>query len=687
MVIFLMMVHCQQLANLDLQMTGHRFVPALNLKPPIYLYATIDAIPLGEVKWESFSCSYTGKKPESNYPPWMDESYDVWYQDLHQVVHNMLTNPDFVHEMDFRPYWEYSTKGEEHHYRDFMSADWAWDQADKISKDPDTIGATFVPVILGSDKTTVSIGTGNNEYYPLYLSIRNIHNNVQRAHQNTVAVIGFLAMPKTTKEHASDPCFRKFCRQLFHSSLSKILERLRPGMTKPEVVKFGDGHFHRVIYGLGPYIADYEEQVLLTCIVHFWCPCALPQCREYIEELVDVGTYLELWDEFGVVADLIPFTNSFPHTDICQLIAPDILHQLIKGTFKDHLVDWVHKYLLRMHGTREVQRILDDIDHRITAVASFAGLRHFPQGRGFKQWTGDDSKALMKVYIAAIEGHIPVEIVHTFRAFLEFCYIVRQNTITEGTLEKIHDAVTRFHHYCKIFLKIDFTSHGMLNGTCLSAALKALQTKCARTVLALTEELNIPCLPEMICHFLFQQTRPDDPRDASEIPIGKISVFNSACSRFYAPSDLSGIGGMRIEHIHACPVWRNEAPHYDCVFVNVGSEDVGIQGLEVVRICAFFSFNYGGTTYPCAVVRWFNIVGDLPDEDTGMWMVCLACGANNAPLYNIIHVDSIYRAAHLIPVYGRHFLHPSINLHNSYDSFWTFYVNKYADHHAFELAS
>ena len=34
---------------------------------------------------------------------------------------------------------------------------------------------------------------------------------------------------------------------------------------------------------------------------------------------------------------------------------------------------------------------------RIAAAPSFSGLGCFPEGHGFKQWTGDDSKALMKV--------------------------------------------------------------------------------------------------------------------------------------------------------------------------------------------------------------------------------------------------------------------------------------------------
>ena len=35
--------------------------------------------------------------------------------------------------------------------------------------------------------------------------------------------------------------------------------------------------------------------------------------------------------------------------------------------------------------------------NRIAAAPLFPNLRRFPQGRRFKQWTGDDSKALMKV--------------------------------------------------------------------------------------------------------------------------------------------------------------------------------------------------------------------------------------------------------------------------------------------------
>ena len=62
---------------------------------------------------------------------------------------------------------------------------------------------TLVPIILGSDKTTVSIATGQNNYWPLYISIGNIHNNMRHSHCNGVALLGFLANLKSKSCHLS----------------------------------------------------------------------------------------------------------------------------------------------------------------------------------------------------------------------------------------------------------------------------------------------------------------------------------------------------------------------------------------------------------------------------------------------------------------------------------------------------
>ncbi|KAI5984109.1 hypothetical protein F5J12DRAFT_907961 [Pisolithus orientalis] len=127
-------------------------------------------------------------------------------------------------------------------------------------------------------------------------------------------------------------------------------------MTKPTVMWFSDGHYCHVIFGLGPSITNYEEQVLLACIVRGWCAkClamrqelntdALYQRHEHAEVLIEEFDLKTLQDAYGIVGDTIPFTSSFPCADIYRLIACDILHQIIKGTFKDHLVKWVESYL------------------------------------------------------------------------------------------------------------------------------------------------------------------------------------------------------------------------------------------------------------------------------------------------------------------------------------------------------
>ncbi|KAI6023641.1 hypothetical protein BKA83DRAFT_4030289, partial [Pisolithus microcarpus] len=63
---------------------------------------------------------------------------------------------------------------------------------------------------------------------------------------------------------------------------------------------------------------------------------------------------------------------------------------------------------------------------------------------------------------------------------------------------------------------------------------------------------------------------------------------------------------------------------YDHVFVMTGPELEGMHGMhgmDIAYVPCFFSFKSRGICYPCAVMHWFNHIGDKPDETAGMWMV------------------------------------------------------------------
>jgi hypothetical protein len=56
------------------------------------------------------------------------------------------------------------------------------------------------------------------------------------------------------------------------------------------------------------------------------------------------------------------------------------------------------------------------------------------------------------VYLGAIAGHVPAAVVKCLSAFLDFCYIVRRNAITASDLDKLKDALDRFHHHRAFFI-------------------------------------------------------------------------------------------------------------------------------------------------------------------------------------------------------------------------------------------
>ena len=173
-----------------------------------------------------------------------------------------------------------------------------------------------VPIILGSDKTTISVGTGDIEYHLLYLSIGTIHNSVRRAHRNGVVPIGSLAIPKgmnhlrahfheqkhsfyvlDDRKYDNNMKFRQFKHQLYNSSISAILSTLKPAMKTPTVYRCSDGHFHWVIFILGPFIADYPEQAMLSGVLQNWCP-------RYV--CISHSSLIVLWTQWKMILIAVP---------------------------------------------------------------------------------------------------------------------------------------------------------------------------------------------------------------------------------------------------------------------------------------------------------------------------------------------------------------------------------------------
>ncbi len=173
---------------------------------------TIDTVPYGNIPFTTFHLRYTGPMtPET--PEWKLKTYTVHMRNPLVVAEHMAASSDFASSWDYTPFEEYTDNDTCRRFCNLMSGTWANKKAvrshdstckDALSSsvqthlgaDPTYHGAMFTPVILGADKTTVSVATGHQEFHPVYMSLGNITNDMRRAHRDAVVPIAFLAIPK-----------------------------------------------------------------------------------------------------------------------------------------------------------------------------------------------------------------------------------------------------------------------------------------------------------------------------------------------------------------------------------------------------------------------------------------------------------------------------------------------------------
>jgi hypothetical protein len=68
-----------------------------------------------------------------------------------------------------------------------------------------------------------------------------------------------------------------------------------------------------------------------------------------------------------------------------------------------------------------------------------------------------------------------------------------------------------------------------------------------------------------------------------------------------------------------------------------------------------------------------------------MWPVQMECDHKGVPNVEVVEVDSIAHPAHLLPVYGSARLPDDFSHYVAQDSFQSFFVNCFVDHHAHEF--
>jgi Plavaka transposase len=135
-------------------------------------------------------------------------------------------------------------------------------------------GATVAPVIISSDKTSLSQFAGDKSAWPVYLTLGNIAKSTRRlpsSHANIL--IGYLSASKL--EVFQDKTRGAAGWRLLHYCMQKLLMPLVEAGKDGVNMTCADGRQCKIYPILAAYVADYEEQSLVTWTMKGCCPKCL----------------------------------------------------------------------------------------------------------------------------------------------------------------------------------------------------------------------------------------------------------------------------------------------------------------------------------------------------------------------------------------------------------------------------
>ncbi|KAI5997719.1 hypothetical protein EDC04DRAFT_2872263 [Pisolithus marmoratus] len=124
------------------------------------------------------------------------------------------------------------------------------------------------------------------------------------------------------------------------------------------------------------------------------------------------------FDDKGLHAMYEPFWKDLPFTNIFACITPGILHQLQKGIFHNHLLQWCINII------RE------------------------------KEWTGTEHKEMQRVFVGLLSGTVNDHVLMVIHSLIDFIYYVQCQQHMDLLLRAMEESLKTFHDHKQLLINL-----------------------------------------------------------------------------------------------------------------------------------------------------------------------------------------------------------------------------------------
>ncbi|KAJ3884007.1 hypothetical protein GG344DRAFT_60865, partial [Lentinula edodes] len=311
----------------------------------------------------------------------------LYYRDAIEVLQDLMKSPLICDSLHFTPMQIFEDSRKlVRVYDSWLSGDRAWKMQSQYPE-----GATLLGVVLSSDKTTVSVITGNRVAHPLLISLANIDSDLlSKASLHLFSLLALLPVPKYIERKTSIRGVLE--NRLYHECMDIVLEPLKVTARIGCMMSDPVGQLRVCYTPLASAIVDTPEASLIACTGGKDSPFTKAIYKNYgdssrhaprlssstldtIDSIQARNIFpqdLPAYQRAAVTARtngvVYPFWRDWALAEPCEFLTPEPLHHWHK-MFWDHDAKWAIQAVGASH-----------IDFRFSIHQPTVGYRHFQEG-------------------------------------------------------------------------------------------------------------------------------------------------------------------------------------------------------------------------------------------------------------------------------------------------------------------